>query len=136
MSDLVQAFLLGNASILTNVCRVPRYPGRLAFLAGAAPDEPGERPLARAGLLGVAVLAGVLAAMLLLGAILYALGRGFEVVLPGLLPAVYLAVIALGIAMLAGRNPFARIGAGPMPTPSRPLLAAFVSGALLAPVTL
>ena len=136
MSDLVQAFLLGNASILTNVCLLPLYPGLLAFLAGAAPDERGERPVPRAALLGLAVLAGVLAAMLLLGAALYAAGRGFEAVLPGLLPAVYIAVIALGAVMLAGRNPFARVAAGPMPTPSRPLASAFVYGALLAPVTL
>jgi cytochrome c-type biogenesis protein len=136
VSDLIQAFLLGNASILTNVCLLPLYPGLLAFLAGTSPDERGERPVRHAALLGLAVLAGVLAFMLLLGAVLYALGRGFEAVLPVLLPAAYLAVIALGIVMLLGRNPFAGIATAAMPSPSRPVAAAFVYGALLAPVTL
>lgn len=136
MSDLIQAFLLGNASILTNVCLLPLYPGLLAFLAGTAPDERGERPTRHAAMLGLAVLAGVLAAMLLLGGLLYAAGRGFEAVIPALLPIAYLAVIALGVAMLAGRNPFAGVASGPMPSPSRPLAAAFVYGMLLAPITL
>ncbi len=136
MSDLVQAFLLGNASILTNVCLLPLYPGLLAFLAGSAPDEQGERPVQYAALLGLAVLAGVLAAMMLLGAVLFAVGRGFDAVMPALLPAVYIAVVALGIAMLCGRNPFAGIATASMPSPTRPLVAAFVYGALLAPVTL
>jgi cytochrome c-type biogenesis protein len=132
VSDLAQAFLLGNASILTNVCLLPLYPGLLAFLAGSA----GERPARRSALLGLAVLAGVLVAMLLLGAVLYAFGRGFEAILPWLLPAVYVAVVLLGIVMLLGRNPFAGISTGSIPTLANPLAAAFVYGMLLAPVTL
>lgn len=131
MSDLVQAFLLGNASILTNVCLLPLYPGLLAFLAGTE----GTRQRGRAWL-GLAVLAGVLSTMLILGLVLYALGRGFESVMPWLLPAVYVLVIALGLAMVAGRNPFARLATGSLPTIGHPVVAAYAYGAMIAPVTL
>lgn len=133
MSELAQAFALGNASILTNVCLLPLYPGLLAFLAGS---NAGGKAGRSAPLLGLAVLAGVLVAMLALGAVLYAVGRGFEAVLPWLLPAVYLAVVALGLLMALGRNPFAGLSTGTVPRMEHPLAAAFVYGLLLAPVTL
>jgi len=133
VNALVQAFLLGNASILTNVCLLPLYPGLLAFLAGTG--SAAERTRGRAWL-GLVVLAGVLSTMVVLGLALYALGKGFEAVLPWLLPAVYIAVIGLGLAMLAGRNPFAGLVTGSLPTIEHPMAAAFVYGALIAPVTL
>ena len=34
MNELLQAFVLGNTAILTNVCVLPLYPGLIAFLAG------------------------------------------------------------------------------------------------------
>lgn len=133
MSELAAAFLLGNASILTNVCLVPLYPGLLAFLAGTAG---GARARRAVPLLGLVVLAGVLTAMILLGDVLFAAGRGFETILPWLLPASYVAVILLGLAMLLGRNPFARLATAQVPLLADPLPAAFTYGLLLAPLTL
>jgi cytochrome c-type biogenesis protein len=132
-ADLVQAFLLGNASILTNVCLLPLYPGLVAFLAGSAGAARARRA---APLLGLAVLVGVLAAMLLLGGVLFALGRGFSGVLPWLVPAAYALAIGLGVLMLLGRNPFAAVGAPGAPRLGNPVAAAFAYGAFLAPMTL
>ena len=69
MNELVGAFLLGNAAILTNVCLLPLYPGLIAFLAGSAAQGGGRiTPW-----LGLAVLAGILSLMTAVGLVLYLL---------------------------------------------------------------
>ena len=133
MSEYVGAFLLGNAAILGNVCVLPLYPGLIAFLAGT-------RQHGRAGqggvLLGASVLAGVLVMMIVLGFVLFALGQSFSRILPWLLPVIYGIVIILGLAMLMGKNPFARLSAAQVPMLSNPYAASFLYGGLLAPMTL
>ncbi len=133
MSEYLSAFLLGNAAILGNVCMLPLYPGLIAFLAGTM-----ETGRIRGGgvLLGASVLAGVLAMMVALGFVLFAIGQSFSRILPWLLPIVYGTVIVLGIAMLLGRNPFARLATAPTPMLSNPYAASFLYGGLLAPMTL
>ncbi|NJR12622.1 hypothetical protein HC776_01690 [bacterium] len=42
MNHYVEAFLLGNTAILTNVCLLPLYPGLIAFLAGSAANTPNQ----------------------------------------------------------------------------------------------
>ena len=133
MSPYLGAFLLGNAAILGNVCLLPLYPGLIAFLAGA---PLGGRRRWGGLLLGAAVLAGVLATMVALGFVLFALGQSFGRVLPWLLPAIYGIAIALGVALLLGRNPFARLATAPAPVRSNPYAAALLYGGLLAPMTL
>ena len=109
MSVYLGAFLLGNAAILSNVCMLPLYPGLIAFLAGASAND----RVRRAGvLLGRGVLAGVLATMLILGFVMFALGQSFSRILPWLLPLTYAIIIALGFALLLGKNPFARLAVG------------------------
>jgi cytochrome c-type biogenesis protein len=130
---MLEAFLLGNAAILGNVCMLPLYPGLLAFLAGTTQTTP--RPGATAWL-GALVLAGVLCAMTALGFALYALNQAFSNILPVLLPIIYIFVIGLGLAMTLGFNPFARMAMAQTPAlRSRPLMA-FVYGMMLAPMTL
>ncbi len=133
MSEYVGAFLLGNAAILGNVCVLPLYPGLIAFLAGT-------RQHGRAGqggvLLGASVLAGVLVMMIVLGFVLFALGQSFSRILPWLLPVIYGIVIILGLAMLMGKNPFARLSAAQVPMLSNPYAVSFLYGGLLAPMTL
>jgi cytochrome c-type biogenesis protein len=127
------AFLLGNAAILGNVCMLPLYPGLIAFLAGSA----GNARVRWGGvLLGAAVLAGVLVTMAALGFVMFALGRSFSGILPWLLPLIYGVVLALGVAMLLGKNPFARVGTLQAPLLGNPYAAAFAYGGLLAPMTL
>ncbi len=133
MSEYVQAFSLGNAAILGNVCMLPLYPGLFVMLANRSGDGASPRSLRW---LGVLVLAGIVACMTLIGLVLYQLSRTASDVLDWLLPAMYLAVLVLGVAMLLGRNPFARVGVGGMPVLGRPASAAFAYGFLLAPMTL
>jgi cytochrome c-type biogenesis protein len=133
VSEYLGAFLLGNAAILSNVCMLPLYPGLIAFLAGNSENQ----RIRRGGvLLGAAVLAGVLATMLALGFILFALGQSFSRILPWLLPLTYGIVVALGLALLVGKNPFAHLAASHSPTLANPYAAALVYGGLLAPMTL
>lgn len=131
--EYLQAFLLGNAAILGNVCMLPLYPGLIAFLAGTAGGQNGRRG---GGLLGAVVLAGVLSTMLALGLLLFLLERSFSAILPWLLPGIYGIVILLGLAMLAGVNPFARLATAQAPVLRNPLASAFLYGLLLGPMTL
>ncbi|MCC7371808.1 MAG: hypothetical protein IT306_25545 [Chloroflexi bacterium] len=130
-SQLLEAFVLGNASILTNVCMLPLYPSMVAYLAadsGRARDWQ--------GVLGVLVLAGVLTMMLAVGLILFLLRATFGAVLPWLLPLVYGSVILLGVLLLLGKSPFARLATARAPVFRNPLLTAFAYGLLLGPMTL
>lgn len=165
LTTLVGAFLLGNASILTNVCLLPLYPGMVAYLLGLAPQRPvavgganghlataagprasapvssaaGVRPLLgrwRAALLGLCVLAGVLVLMTAVAALLSLAKASFAGLLPVLLPLVYLSVIGFGVLLVLGRNPMARLPVFGARLPRRPYLAAFTYGLLLGPMTL
>lgn len=133
MATYVGAFLLGNTAILGNVCMLPLYPGLLAYLAGTRVSARGHRS---GVLLGAAVLAGVLTAMLLLGFVMFALGQSFSRILPWLLPLSYGIVLTLGIALLLGRNPFTRLSTAHAPALANPYASAFTYGGLLAPMTL
>ena len=130
MNEWVQAFLLGNAAILTNVCMLPLYPGLIAFLAGTGASG---RPMRW---LGALVLAGVLSLMLVIGWLLYVLQASFGAVLPWLLPVIYVVVGALGVLMLTGRNPFRRLSMTQAPLLRNRYLSAYAYGLLLAPMTL
>jgi len=141
-NQLVEAFILGNGAILTNVCMLPLYPSMVAYLAadtraGGSGEATGGRRLvlARASL-GVLVLAGILVMMTAVGLALYLLSQSFGAVLPWLLPLVYGSVIVLGILLLLGKNPFARLAAANAPVFRNPYLTAFSYGLLLGPMTL
>lgn len=133
IGELVTAFGLGTSAILTNVCLLPLYPGLIAFLAGTASSE---RARNASRWLGLLVLLGVLSMMLLIGLLLTVLQASFGQVLPILLPVLYVGVIAFGVVMLLGRNPFVRLALAQSPTLSNPYLTAFVYGLLLGPMTL
>jgi len=143
MELLLQAFVLGNGAILTNVCLLPLYPGLVAFLAAQqGPDPAGGGTAAEAvrrraaRWLGLYVLAGLLTLMLALGGALVATRSAFALLLPWLLPLTYGLVAVLGLALLSGRNPFARLATGRAPGLRDPRGAAFAYGLLLAPMTL
>lgn len=133
MSELVQAFVLGNTAILTNVCVLPLYPGLIAFMAGTADSGHSRRAM---GFMGLLVLAGVLSLMVAVGWLLYAFQRSFGDILPFLLPLIYGVVIIMGALMLTGRNPFARLGTINAPVLRNPYVTAFAYGLLLGPMTL
>jgi len=107
----LEAFLLGNGAILTNVCLLPLYPGLIAFMAGST----GSTQRRGQALLGVLVLIGVLSVMIALGLVLYLLNRSFSSILDWLLPLIYGIVLVLGLLMIAGRNPFSGFGTSMTP---------------------
>jgi cytochrome c-type biogenesis protein len=131
VNQLAEAFVLGNGAILTNVCMLPLYPSMVAYLAADS-----GRARAWSGVLGVLVLAGVLTMMAVVGLALFLLRQSFGAILPWLLPLVYGSVILLGISMLLGRSPFARLAAVNAPVFRNPFLTAFAYGLLLGPMTL
>lgn len=133
MNELLQAFVLGNTAILTNVCMLPLYPGLIAFLAGTASKDSSSRSTK---FLGLIVLAGVLSLMMGIGWLLYTFQSSFGDILPILLPVIYAVVIIMGLLMLSGRNPFARLGTVKTPVLRNPFAAAYVYGLLLGPMTL
>lgn len=130
MNQLVEAFVLGNGAILTNVCMLPLYPSMVAYLAADAGRVRVQ------GLLGVLVLAGVLTMMLVVGLGLFLLRASFGAVLPWMLPLVYGSVILLGVLLLLGKSPFAQLAAVNAPVFRNPYLTAFSYGLLLGPMTL
>lgn len=133
MSELIEAFILGNSAILTNVCILPLYPGLIAFMAGNAANEQAQKAMRWLGLL---VLAGVLTLMIAVGALLFWLQQSFGALLPILLPIIYALIILLGVLMLMGRNPFNRLTTIQTPALRNPYVGAYVYGLLLGPMTL
>jgi len=133
MSEYLQAFALGNAAILTNVCILPLYPGLLAYMAANARNEDSRRAMKWMGLL---VFLGVLTMMIVVGGLLFVLQQSFGAILPILLPTIYGVVIFLGLLMLTGRNPFNRLHMVQTPILRNPFMGAYVYGLLLGPMTL
>jgi cytochrome c-type biogenesis protein len=133
MAELLRAFSLGNAAILTNACMLPLYPGLIAFLAGRHTDDSSRRAT---GWLGLLVLAGILTMMTLVGLVLYLFNQSFGNALELLLPISYGVVILFGVLMLLDRSPFARLSMLQSPRLRSPYLTAYVYGLLFGPMTL
>lgn len=133
IDQYLQAFILGNQAILTNVCLLPLYPGLVAFLAGSSAGGQAGRG---GRWLGLLVLAGILTMMLGVGFVLFTFSQSFGVVLPVLLPVIYGVVLVLGVLMLLGFNPFARLATTNIPLLRNRYLTAYLYGLLLGPMTL
>jgi len=82
------------------------------------------------------VLAGVLSMMLALGALIAALSLAVGRVLVVVTPLADLAVIALGVALIAGLDPFARLPVLAPSTSGSGARAAYVYGLLYGPIAL
>ena len=134
--DLVTAYGLGLASA-ASPCLIPLYPAFLAFLTGASGVEPGSGEARRiSGFLGLAVLIGLLTSMLLIGLLVLAASLPMSEILGFAIPAIDLLLIALGIMLLAGVNPFLRLPQVRVPGTRGPLSQAYVYGFLLGPLAL
>ena len=133
MADYAEAFSLGNAAILSNVCLLPLYPGLVVMLSARLAN-----PRSRLSTMtpGVAVLAGIVCFMIVLGFLLYQLSRAVADILDWLLPLIYGIVFALGVLMLTGRNPFTRLVRMEAPVMRSPTVTAFLYGVFLAPMML
>ncbi len=133
MGQYLEAFALGNAAILGNVCMLPLYPGLFVLLADRVESGASSRSIRW---MGVLVLAGVLTAMVGLGALLHLLSRSFSDVLGVMLPVLYGLVAVFGVLMLLDRNPLVRMRTAQVPILSGPASSAFVYGLAMGPLTL
>lgn len=102
VAELGSALSIGLLATLSP-CALPLYPGFLAYLAAGGSRSGGGA----ARWLGLFVLAGVMTMMLALGAVIAVLSVAVGQVLVFVTPLADLAVIALGAALVLGRNPFA-----------------------------
>lgn len=132
-SEYVEAFTLGNAAILSNVCLLPLYPGMLVMLANRRGDA---TPRTASAWMGVSVLAGVVSSMVAIGFVMHQLGRAVADILDWLLPVMYTLVGVLGGALIVGVNPFARLATTEAPVVRSATASAYLYGMLLAPMTL
>jgi cytochrome c-type biogenesis protein len=131
VDQAVTAFSLGLLSTLSP-CVLPLYPGVLAYLSG----QSGKGLGASRYLLGLFVLAGVMSAMLALGAAIAFLSISLSRALAILIPLAITAILLLGVLLLLGRNPFYRLPQLGVPGLRRPALNAFVYGAMYGPVAM
>lgn len=148
MAEWLTAVGLGIGATVTP-CILPLYPAFLAYLTGntslataradgpAAAELAGPRrlsPIAAAALVWLGVVAGMIA----IGGILALATLSLGSVLRVLLPVADLLLIGLGLLLLAGRNPFARL---PQLSPrglggAEPVAGALAYGLLFAPIAL
>jgi cytochrome c-type biogenesis protein len=133
VSEYVEAFTLGNAAILGNVCLLPLYPGLLVMLSARLTNP---RSRASTMSLGLLVLGGIVTFMVALGFVLFQLSRAVADILDWLLPLIYGIVFVLGVLMVLGHNPFNRLVATEAPVLRSSAATAFLYGMFLAPMTL
>jgi cytochrome c-type biogenesis protein len=128
---LLTTFLLGLGAA-ASPCLLPLYPGFLAYLAGRGADGARRSPL----LLALAVVAGVLTAVIAVAVVVSALALPLAGFLSFVVPATTVVLVVLGLVMLAGRNPFARVATIGVPVVRRPIGQAYVYGLLMGPVAI
>lgn len=145
MEVYLGAFLAGIGATVTP-CVLPLYPAFLAYLTGGTGGAMVEGREAEAIALqrlspawaALLVWAGVVTGMLAIGALVAAIAIPLGQVNRTILPIADLVLIGLGILLVVGINPFARL---PQPSPSAfggrgPLVGAFLYGLLFAPIAI
>jgi cytochrome c-type biogenesis protein len=132
VDGLLLAFTLGLGSA-ASPCLLPLYPSFLAYLTANARALEGRRA---SGFLGLIILGGVLTTMLVVAAMLVVLSAPLGSLLGVLIQAIDLLLIALGLALLAGRNPFERLPGASVPIVANPYGQAYLYGLMLGPLAL
>jgi cytochrome c-type biogenesis protein len=133
ITEVTTGFAIGIFATLSP-CALPLYPGFLAYLAARRDGSPSS---GAARWLGLVVLAGVLTTMLVVGALMAALAVSTSSVLRILTPLADSVVIALGVVLLLGRDPFVRLPMlGPSTVGGGMVRSAYVYGLLYGPIAL
>lgn len=132
-SELATGFVIGLFATVSP-CVLPLYPGFLAYLA-ARREDASASPTAK--WLGFVVLAGVLTTMLVLGALMAVLTVSTSSVLRIVTPLADIVVIALGVVLLLGHDPFAKLPMiGPAKIGGGMVRSAYTYGLLYGPIAL
>jgi cytochrome c-type biogenesis protein len=132
MEALAASFVLGFASA-ASPCLLPLYPAFLAMLAGR--HEQAGSTWATA-LFGLTVVLGVITALIAVGAAVTAVSVSLGSLLAYVVPLTTVVLLILGVVMLLGINPFARVQTIGVPIIRRPLAQAYVYGLAFGPVAL
>jgi cytochrome c-type biogenesis protein len=132
MEAFFTPFIFGLLST-ASPCVLPLYPGFLAYLSGTQNQETYNTSRY---FLGLFVLLGVLSMMLLLGALIAGLSVAIGRVLVWFIPIADLAIIVLGILLIANINPFKSLPQVQSPLLKHPFLNAYFYGLLYGPLTL
>lgn len=130
MDTFLAPFLLGIGAA-ASPCLLPLYPGFIAYVAGSG--APAGRGTA---ILGLAVVGGVLTAVISVGVVVSVLAVPLSGLLELVVPATTIVLAAVGLLLLAGRNPFARLASLRVPVVKRPVAQAYVYGIMLGPVAI
>lgn len=130
LESIFTSFSLGLLAT-TSPCVLPLYPGFLAYLSGGQGDTGKRRYF-----LGFFVLAGVLTMMVTLGGLIALLSVSIGRALSIVIPLADLAIIALGVLLLANINPFKGLPQIQVPVLSHPYINAFFYGLLYGPIAL
>lgn len=117
----------------TSPCVLPLYPGFLAYISGG---QEGLQGKPSRYFLGFFVLAGVLAMMLALGAVIALLSISIGRALSMVIPLADLVIIGFGVLLLLNINPFKRLPQIQVPILSHPFVNAFLYGLLYGPIAL
>jgi cytochrome c-type biogenesis protein len=136
MEALIATWGLGLASA-ASPCLLPLYPAFLAYLTGATGAEAGSSKSRRiSGFLGLAVLAGLITSMLLIGLIVVAVSAPISALLGFAIPIIDGLLIVLGVMLLAGFNPFMKVPSIRVPGANGPTSQAYIYGMFLGPIAL
>lgn len=136
MEALVATYGLGLASA-ASPCLLPLYPAFLAYLSGATGAEAGTGAARRiSAFLGLAVLAGLISSMLVIGLLVVAVSAPVSRVLGFAVPLIDLLLMTLGVLLLAGINPFLKAPQLKVPGASGPVSRAYLYGVFLGPLAL
>ena len=136
MEALIATFGLGLASA-ASPCLLPLYPAFLAYLTGATGTEAGTGKARRiSGFLGLAVLAGLITSMVIIGLIVVALSAPLSSLLGFAIPIIDLLLVTLGVLLLAGINPFLKAPMVKVPGANGPISRAYLYGMFLGPIAL
>jgi len=132
MEALGTSFVLGFASA-ASPCLLPLYPAFLAMLVGRQEQVLRRRSTA---LFGLMVVLGVVTTLIIVGAAVTALSISLGSLLAYVVPLTAVVLLVLGLIMLVGINPFARIATVGVPVVRWPLGQAYFYGLAFGPVAL
>jgi cytochrome c-type biogenesis protein len=136
LHPLAVTFGLGLASA-ASPCLLPLYPAFLAYLTGASGAATAAGGVRRvSSFLGLAVLAGLITSMLLIGLIVVAISTPISQLLGIAIPVIDVLLITLGVLLLAGVNPFLKAPSISVPGARGPLSQAYLYGMFLGPIAL
>lgn len=141
-ADLLVALTAGIGATITP-CVLPLYPGFLAYItapASMATDGSTATVAMRRpppAVAAVLVWLGVVVGMVIIGAVLALLSVSLGSVLRILLPIIDLVLVALGVLLILGRNPFTRLPQPSSAVPGAgPWTGSFLYGLMFAPIAL